>query len=110
MIGISPHRLRDAFAIHAIKFDDSGDGLGLLQEHLSHQSITTTMRYRKVAGEEHRNGIKNFGTVRRIPMMLPLRPPRGGYTRRFVCGLFIRDFLLGYGPEGSTAIDPQRGS
>jgi integrase/recombinase XerD len=52
--GISPHRLRDAFAIMAVKKDDSGDGLRLLQEHLGHQSITTTMRYRKVAGEEHR--------------------------------------------------------
>jgi len=28
---ISPHRLRDAFAIHAVKLDDSGDGLRLLQ-------------------------------------------------------------------------------
>ncbi len=31
---ISPHRLRDAFATHAVKLDDSGDGLRLLQEHL----------------------------------------------------------------------------
>lgn len=51
---VSPHRLRDAFAIHAVKVDDSGDGLRLLQEHLGHQSIATTMKYRKVAGEEHR--------------------------------------------------------
>ena len=49
---VSPHRLRDAFAVHAVKFDDSGDGLRLLQEHLGHQSIVTTMRYRKVSGEE----------------------------------------------------------
>ena len=34
--GISPHRLRDAFAVHAVKLDDSGDGLRLLQEHLGH--------------------------------------------------------------------------
>lgn len=27
---VSPHRLRDAFAVHAIKLDDSGDGLRLL--------------------------------------------------------------------------------
>lgn len=52
--GVSPHRLRDAFAIHAVKLDDSGDGLRLLQEHLGHQSITTTMRYRKISGEEQR--------------------------------------------------------
>ena len=51
---VSPHRLRDAFAIKAIKVDDSGDGLRLLQEHLGHQNITTTMRYRKLAGEELR--------------------------------------------------------
>jgi len=52
--GISPHRLRDAFAVHAMKLDDSGDGLRLLQEHLGHASFNTTARYRKVAGEEHR--------------------------------------------------------
>jgi len=28
---VSPHRLRDAFAVHAVKLDDSGDGLRLLQ-------------------------------------------------------------------------------
>ena len=52
--GISPHRLRDAFAIHAMKLDDSGDGLRLLQEHLGHASFDTTAKYRKVAGKEHR--------------------------------------------------------
>ena len=49
---VSPHRLRDAFAVHAVKLDDSGDGLRLLQEHLGHVSFNTTARYRKVAGEE----------------------------------------------------------
>ncbi len=49
---VSPHRLRDAFATHAIKLDDSGDGLRLLQEHLGHVSFNTTAKYRKVAGEE----------------------------------------------------------
>ncbi|MFC2010138.1 tyrosine-type recombinase/integrase [Chloroflexota bacterium] len=53
--GISPHRLRDAFATHAIKLDGSSDGLRLLQEHLGHQSIATTMKYRKVSGDEHRD-------------------------------------------------------
>jgi integrase/recombinase XerD len=52
--GISPHRLRDAFAVHAMKLDDSGDGLRMLQEHLGHASFDTTARYRKIAGEEHR--------------------------------------------------------
>jgi integrase/recombinase XerD len=51
---VSPHRLRDAFAVHAVKHNDSGDGLRLLQEHLGHASFNTTARYRKVAGEEHR--------------------------------------------------------
>ena len=50
--GISPHRLRDAFAVHAVKVDDSGDGLRLLQEHLGHASFNTTARYRKVSGKE----------------------------------------------------------
>ena len=50
--GISPHRLRDAFAVHAVKLNDTGDGLRLLQEHLGHASFDTTAKYRKVAGEE----------------------------------------------------------
>ena len=52
--GVSPHRLRDAFAVHAVKLDDSGDGLRLLQEHMGHASFNTTAKYRKVAGDEHR--------------------------------------------------------
>jgi integrase/recombinase XerD len=51
---VSPHKLRDAFAVHAVKLDDSGDGLRMLQEHLGHQNITTTMKYRKVSGEEQK--------------------------------------------------------
>jgi len=49
---ISPHKLRDAFAVHAVKLDDSGDGLRLLQEHLGHVSFNTTARYRKIGGAE----------------------------------------------------------
>jgi len=51
---VSPHRLRDAFAVMAVKLNDSGDGIRMLQEHLGHQNITTTMRYRKVSGEEQK--------------------------------------------------------
>ena len=51
---VSPHKLRDAFAVHAVKLNDSGDGLRLLQEHLGHQSFNTTARYRKVSGAEHK--------------------------------------------------------
>ncbi len=54
MHNISPHRLRDAFATHAVKLDDSGDGLRLLQEHLGHVSFNTTAKYRKISGEEHK--------------------------------------------------------
>lgn len=52
---VSPHRLRDAFAVHAVKSDDSGDGLRLLQEHLGHTSFNTTAKYRKVSGREQRD-------------------------------------------------------
>jgi integrase/recombinase XerD len=52
--GISPHRLRDFFAINAIQKDDSGDGLIMLQDHLGHANFNTTAKYRKIASEEHR--------------------------------------------------------
>jgi len=52
---VGPHKLRDAFSVHAVKLDDSGDGLRLLQEHLGHQSFNTTAKYRKVSGKEHRD-------------------------------------------------------
>lgn len=57
---VSPHRLRDAFATHAVKLDDSGDGLRLLQEHMGHQNFNTTARYRKVSGKEHYDWYKKL--------------------------------------------------
>jgi integrase/recombinase XerD len=51
---VSPHKLRDAFAVRALKVNDSGDGLRLLQQHLGHASFNTTARYRKVSGDDHR--------------------------------------------------------
>jgi len=51
---VSPHRLRDAFAVMAVQQDDSTDGVRMLQEWLGHANIGTTMRYRKVAGQELR--------------------------------------------------------
>jgi integrase/recombinase XerD len=51
---ISPNKLRDAFAVVAVKNNDTGDGIRMLQEHLGHRSITTTMRYRKLSKEEQR--------------------------------------------------------
>lgn len=41
---------------------------------------------------------------------MELRPSRGGFLRPFGCGWFIREFLLGNGPEGSPRIDPERGA
>ena len=43
-------------------------------------------------------------------MVLELRPNRGGFLRPFGCGWFIREYLLGNGPEGSHVIDPQQGA
>jgi len=39
-----------------------------------------------------------------------LRPARGGFLRPFGCGWFIREFLLGHGPNGSPRIDPEVGA
>ena len=36
----------------AVRRDDSTDGVRMLQEWLGHTNIGTTMRYRKVAGQE----------------------------------------------------------
>lgn len=58
--GVSPHRLRDAFSVHAMKLDDSGDALRLLQEHLGHTNFNTTAKYRKIAGQEHRRWYDNL--------------------------------------------------
>ena len=43
-------------------------------------------------------------------MTMLLRPGRGGFLRPFGCGWFIREFLLGHGPEGSPQIDPDAGA
>ncbi len=43
-------------------------------------------------------------------MALDIRPTRGGFLRPFGCGWFIREFLLGNGPEGSRVIDLQQGA
>jgi len=67
---VSPDRLRDAFAVHAVKLNDSGDGLRMLQEHLGHASFNTTARYVKVSGEEHQRWYQKLwkeGIVDRTP-------------------------------------------
>jgi integrase/recombinase XerD len=53
--GISPHKLRDAFAVNAMKLDNTGDGLRMLQEHLGHANFNTTAKYRKISGDEQRD-------------------------------------------------------
>ncbi len=57
---VSPHRLRDSFAVMAVQQNDSTDGVRLLQEWLGHADIGTTMRYRKVAGEELKEWYDNL--------------------------------------------------
>jgi len=42
-------------------------------------------------------------------MVTAARPGRGGFLLPFGCGWFIREFLLGHGPEGSLKIDPNVG-
>lgn len=59
--GASPHRLRDAFAVMAVQADDSTDAIRMLQEHLGHQSIATTLKYRKVAGQELKEWYDKLG-------------------------------------------------
>ncbi len=43
-------------------------------------------------------------------MVERLRPARGGFLRPFGCGWFIREFLLGHGPNGSPRIEPDVGA
>ena len=43
-------------------------------------------------------------------MVEPLRPARGGFLRPFGYGWFIREFLMGHGPNGSPKIDPSVGA
>jgi len=43
-------------------------------------------------------------------MTLLLKPKRGGFLRPFGCGWFIREYLLGKGPYGSSKIGPETGA
>lgn len=49
---VSPHRLRDAFAVHFLKSRGDLVGQRALQQHLGHQSFETTAKYRKISGKE----------------------------------------------------------
>ncbi len=57
---VSPHRLRDALAIHAVEQDDSGEGIRTLQEQLGHSNIKDTMRYVHISGQKHRSWYDNI--------------------------------------------------
>jgi len=50
------------------------------------------------------------GLLKKPVQTLPLKPARGGFLRPFGCAWFIREFLLGNGPYGSPAIDPDEGA
>jgi hypothetical protein len=50
------------------------------------------------------------GCGARKQMETDLRPRRGGFTRPFGCGWFIREFLMGRGPNDSPQIDPSIGA
>ncbi len=41
---------------------------------------------------------------------MDMKPSRGGFLRPFGCGWFIREYLLGNGPEGSKKIDRSLGA
>ena len=43
-------------------------------------------------------------------MAIGVRPSKGGFLRPFGCGWFIREFLLGHAPEGSPAIELEKGA
>src|SRR4030042_1525148 len=45
-----------------------------------------------------------------MTVLEPLRPTKGGFLRPFGCAWFIREFLLGHGPNGSPAIDSRVGA
>jgi integrase/recombinase XerD len=49
---VSPHRLRDAFAVHFLKGRDDLVGQRALQQHLGHVNFDTTAKYRKISGKE----------------------------------------------------------
>ena len=43
-------------------------------------------------------------------MVLQLKPRRGGFLRPFGLGWFIKEFLSGSAPYGSSAINPSTGA
>ena len=90
--GVSPHRLRDAFAVMAVRRDDSTDSIRMLQEQLGHASIGTTMRYRKVAGQELKDWYPGFynkaqSTVEALDVRWPLRNWLGAHFNDWAVGV-----------------------
>jgi len=68
---VSPHKLRDAFATMAVKHDDSMDSIRSLQEQLGHESMGTTMKYRKVDGGEQQQRYNNLSRKRPKQLAFP---------------------------------------
>lgn len=54
---ISPHRLRHSFATNMIK---AGTNIVVLKELLGHVSLTSTMRYIKISGEQLRDAVSKL--------------------------------------------------
>lgn len=55
---VSPHKLRDAFAVEAIKEDNTTEGQRMLQLHLGHESFDTTAKYLKYGKEARKEWYK----------------------------------------------------
>lgn len=55
---VSPHKLRDAFAVEAIREDNTTEGQRMLQLHLGHESFDTTARYLKYGKEARKEWYK----------------------------------------------------
>ncbi len=65
--GVSPHRLRDAFSVHAIKRDDSGDGSRMLQEHLGQSVSILQLSTGRSRGRNTVTGIDVCGNNQQFP-------------------------------------------
>ena len=58
---VSPHRLRDAFAVHAVKLDDSGDGLGFFRNTLGTRVSTPQLSTERCRERNIVIGTRNYG-------------------------------------------------
>lgn len=68
---VSPHKLRDGFAVRATRIDASSHGLRMLQEMLGHENFNTTAKYWKVGGSELDNWYRQVVETAREPASSP---------------------------------------